>query len=244
MTDPHFSLHHLSLPPRQREEGESPAILLLHGFGANERDLMGLASYFDPRFHILSARAPLTLGPQMFAWYNLTMFADGSFQFDEAQARTSLTLIHEFIDEAIAAYGLDRSRFYLAGFSQGAIQGSALLLIAPEAVGGLVAMSGRWPVTVDDEIAPDARLAGKPVLALHGLYDPVIRISYGHELRDRWQQLPVDFSYHEFPMAHEINMEALNLVRGWLAARLNGNAEQATQNAERRTQNGTATRSN
>ena len=220
MSNRSFSLGHISRPARQPVGGNQPAILLLHGFGANEQDLLGLAPYLDPRFHILSARAPLTMGPQMFAWYALNFLADGSFEIDEEEARESVAVLRRFIDEAIDTYELDREQFYLVGFSQGAIQGSAILLTEPEAVAGLVAMSGRWPVMIDDEIAGPARLAGKPVLAVHGLYDPVIQIRYGHEVRDKWGALPVDFTYEEYPMAHEISADSLALVRQWLQARL------------------------
>lgn len=224
--DTNFTLHHLSHPPRQAMEGPAPALLLLHGFGSNEQDLMALAPYLDPRLHILSARAPLTMGHGMFAWYMVDIQPGGSFRYDPAQARHSVELVEQWVEECVTAYNLDRARLFLGGFSQGAIQSSAVLLRSPEQVAGIVAMSGRWPEPVEAERAPDTQLEGKPVLVIHGVSDPTIPIRYGREARDRWAALPVDLTYQEFPMGHNVSMESLALVQGWLKARLDEGSQE------------------
>lgn len=217
-----FSLTHLSHPPRAASEGKAPAILLLHGFGANDHDLMGLADYFDPRFHVISARAPITMGPNMYAWYWIQMLPNGDFSFSPDEVQRSLALIDSFMGEVIENYDLDPDRFFLVGFSQGAIQSCATLLLTPEKVAGVVSMSGRWPGPAEAVRAADERLAGKPVLAVHGLYDPVIPIRYARELKEKFESLPVAFTYQEFPMAHSTSMESVRLVSQWLSERLDG----------------------
>ncbi len=215
-----FSLAHLSRPPTRAGEGKPPGLLLLHGVGSNERDLMGLAPYVDPRFHVISARGPIEMGPQMFGWFWIDVLPDGNFRYSEEEARASLRQVSTLIEQVVEAYGLDPARLFLGGFSQGAIQSCALLLTEPEKVAGVVAMSGRWPAPAEAERAPDERLAGKPVLAVHGLYDPIIPIRYGRALRDKFQALPVALTYQEFPMPHTVSEQSLALATGWLTEQL------------------------
>ena len=219
-TQQSFSLPHISYPARQAESGPSPCLLLLHGFGANEQDLMGLAPYLDPRFSIISARAPVNLGWGSFAWYMIQPLANGGFHYDREEALSSMYLIDKFIDEIIEAYNLDSERIFLAGFSQGAIQSCALLMTNPEKLAGIVAMSGRWPEPVDTIQVSKERLTGKPVLAVHGVQDEVIKIRFARELKQKFEGLPVDFTYQEFPMAHNISAESLQVVQKWLTEQL------------------------
>ncbi|MDQ4078174.1 MAG: alpha/beta fold hydrolase [Chloroflexota bacterium] len=225
MSQLNFTLMHLSRPPVEKSKGKAPGLLLLHGVGANEEDLMGLAPYLDPRFHIISARAPIEMGPGMYGWYWIQMLSDGSFLYSEEEARQSVEPLSDFVEEILDAYELDRERFYLVGFSQGAIQSCALLLTEPEKMAGIVAMSGRWPEPAEEERASDERLAGKPVLAVHGMYDPVIPIHYGRELKAKFEALPVDFTYQEFPMQHNVSEASLRLVSEWLTEQLDGEKE-------------------
>ncbi len=219
-TQPSFSLPHISHPAKQAESGPSPCLLLLHGFGANEQDLVGLAPYLDPRFSIISARAPLSLGWGSFAWYMIQPLANGGFHYDREEALNSMYLIDKFIDEIIEAYNLDPQRIFLAGFSQGAIQSCALMMTNPEKLAGIVAMSGRWPEPVDEIQVSNERLDGKPILAVHGVQDEVIQIRFARELKQKFEALPVDFTYQEFPMGHNISPESLQVVQKWLTKQL------------------------
>jgi phospholipase/carboxylesterase len=215
-----FSLTHLSRPPLRAGEGKAPGLLLLHGVGSNEEDLIGLAPSLDPRLHIISARAPFAMGPGMFGWYNLQVLPNNDFLINEEEARQSARLVNSFLDEIVDAYEIDPARLFLGGFSQGAIQSCAALLLEPEKVAGVVSMSGRWPELVEEQRASDERLAGKPVLAVHGLYDPIIPIRYARVLKEKFEALPVEFTYQEFPMQHNVSVESLMLANRWLTGHL------------------------
>jgi phospholipase/carboxylesterase len=96
----------------------------------------------------------------------------------------------------------------------------ALLLTRPEKLAGVVAMSGRLPSQVPEREPDHEALKGKPVLVTHGLYDAVLPVEQGRAARDYLAALPVELTYREYPMAHEVSAESLRDVTGWLARAL------------------------
>ncbi len=215
-----FSLTHLSRPPAEKGNSKAPLLLLLHGVGSNEEDLMGLAEYLDSRWHIISARAPVVMGPQSFGWFQVQWGLDGRIRYDQEEARASLLLVNQFVQELYNGYDVDPAHTYLVGFSQGAILSSAVLLTAPDTVAGAVLMSGRPPRDIMEETVAAARLQDKPIVMTHGLYDEVIPIQEGRALRDTFAAFPVALDYSEYPMGHTISLDSLNHVNRWLAQRL------------------------
>jgi phospholipase/carboxylesterase len=113
-----------------------------------------------------------------------------------------------------------RNAPFLGGFSQGAIMSLYVALTHPEAIAGAVLMSGRLMPLAWEERVSDDRLRGLPILAAHGLYDPVLPIASGREIREKLTTLPLDFTYHEYPMAHEVSGESLAEATSWLSERL------------------------
>jgi phospholipase/carboxylesterase len=212
-------LIHLLQQPRQPSDGPPPLLIVLHGLGSNEHDLIGLAPYLHPRFQIVSARAPYTLTPGSYAWFELGWTAtDISINFQ--QAEQSRALLINFIAEVLTAYGGDPARVYLLGFSQGAIMSASVALTEPELIAGTVLMSGRIPAEIRPLIGPAERLAGKPFLVVHGTADTVLPIQNGRASRAILATLPVALTYQEYAMAHEVSGQSLADVAAWLAARL------------------------
>ncbi len=218
MSSKTLSLTHLVAQPRQRGAEKPPLLLLLHGVGANEEDLMGLAPFADPRFLVISARAPRRYQGGGFSWFDIHWNASG-FTIATAQAEQSWHAVQQFIGEAVAAYGADPAQVYLAGFSQGAIISLGATLTSPQLVAGLVVMSGRWMPELGPQTAISA-IAEKPILVVHGQHDQVIPIQYGRAIRDFLQTLPVQLTYQEYPMGHEVAMESLQTITAWLARQL------------------------
>jgi phospholipase/carboxylesterase len=220
-----LSLTHLAQEPHAAPvSGEKPPLLLLlHGVRSNEQDLMGLAPYLDPRFFIVSARAPMVLGPGQFGWYPVAFTPEGPVG-DPEQARASRDTLTRFIAEAVRAYGADAERVYLMGFSQGAIMSLYIALTEPTVAAGIVLMSGRLLPEAWEERADDDALRGLPITAVHGKYDQVLPIGEGRAIRDRLTTLPVDLTYREYDMGHEVSPESLSAVTQWLTERLDRRA--------------------
>ena len=217
-----LSLVHAVRLPAPGANGEArrpPLLLLLHGVGANERQMAQLAPAFDPRFVVVSARSPLVLGPGAFAWFHVTFTSQGPvIEADEAEA--GWKLIARFIDEVVAAYDADPARVFVAGFSQGGIMALTTLLTAPGKVAGAVSISGRLLPEVLPHAAAAEALREKPVLIVHGVDDEKLGIHLARWAREQLEGLPVALSYVELPIGHTITEESLAVVGHWLAERL------------------------
>ena len=214
-----FTLFHHAAPPKRSVGRGAPLLLLLHGFGANEDDLFSLAPYVDGRFLVISPRAPVPLSPVSHAWFNLGFSTEG-IVLDPREVDQARAALRQFIGEVVAGYGADPTAVYLLGFSQGAMIGLSLALLHPELVAGVVALSGRaLPETI--AMIPDrTRLAGLPILLSHGTTDVVLPIHHGRETRRLLSELPVELTYREYPIGHEISYDLLQDVNAWLTQQL------------------------
>ena len=214
-----FSLTHIVRKPLRASEGPAPLLILLHGVGSNEQDLMGLAPSLDERFFIVSVRAPITRSPGSYAWFPV-QFAPTGFIIEPEAAERSRQLILKLVDELVEAYPVDPKRVFLMGFSQGCIMSLYCALTEPEKFAGVVGMSGRLLPELLPKMASPERLKDFPLLIVHGTEDTVIPISYGREIRDKLRQLPVKLEYKEYAMVHQVSAESLADVQRWLAERL------------------------
>src|SRR6266498_1382584 len=169
-------LVHRVVAPRSPSE-RPPLLVLLHGIGTDEEDLLPLAGYLDPRFLVVSARAPHEAEPMGHRWYAIDWTATPP-RGDPAEMAASRDLLGRFVEEATAAHGTDPSRTYLFGFSQGAIMSLALLLARPDLVRGAIAHSGRLSRLPGPAPTPEA-LAHAEVLLLHGAEDEVVPPAQG-----------------------------------------------------------------
>lgn len=219
MSTNNFSLFHHTAPPKSGAK-KPPLLLLLHGYGANEDDLFSLAPYLDERFLVVSPQAPVSLrGMGGYAWFNLGFTPQG-IAVDPAEVESARQTLKRFIDEVVVAYDCDPNAIYLVGFSQGAMMSLAVALSFPGTACAVVAMSGRlMPQTVTQITDKDA-LIGLPIFVVHGTRDNVLPISHGRETKAALLELPVDLTYREYSMGHEVSAESLEDITEWLKARL------------------------
>lgn len=202
-----------------------PLLLLLHGYGSNERDLFDFADYVDPRLHVVSARAPLSLPWGGFAWYEFGG-SPGRLLPDPTTRTKAVELLERFVGGLAARVGADPRRVYLLGFSQGAILTFALAARAPQLLAGIIPLSGY----LDTELLPGPTptgLAALPILHMHGSSDTVIPVAAAHLSRDLIQPLAARYEYHEYPVGHSIHPDGLRLLQTWLTARLDEQDEKA-----------------
>ena len=209
-----LNLAHAVRPAQEKPreaEGRSPGLLLLHGRGADEMDLMGLEGALDPQLMIVSARAPFRLG-WGYAWYGMAEVGNP----DEETLHASVAELREFIPAMVEAYDIDPDRLFLLGFSQGAVMAAAMALLIPEQIRGVIMHSGYVPTDSRLDLRPEA-IRGKPFFVAHGIYDQVIPITFGRAARDYLTEAGADLTYREYPIAHSISEESLYDLSEWLA---------------------------
>jgi len=196
-----------------------PLLLLLHGLGSNEQDLISLAPYLDKRFLIVSLRAPIVLQAGAYSWFNIEFTPKGNF-IDVDQAENSRLALLSFLDQLGKQEVYDPKQVYLMGFSQGAIMSISVALSTPEICMGVVAMSGRLLDSIADKLAEVEALKELHFLVVHGRGDQVLPIECGREIKTYLSNLPVSLTYREYNMGHEVNAESLSDIAHWLKQRL------------------------
>ena len=203
-------LHRIELPARAGTPSQT--LVLLHGYGADEHDLLSLGHQLDPGFRVVSLAAPLTLPWGGRAWYQLTQ-QGSSFGWDPAEVSraTALALAEvEAIGREAGAPPL------LLGFSQGAGIALAVALRKPAAVRGVLALSAVPPDRGGVSSGAGAS-KGLPIFLGHGTRDPLLPIAAAHHSRALLEEAGCDVTFREYPMAHEISASELGDARTFLA---------------------------
>ena len=209
------SLYHVAHKSPDIPSEGAPLLLLLHGYGANEEDLLGLAPHLDARLLCVSARAPYALDFGGFAWFNIEIGAEG-VRVDFAEAKEPLAQILSLVDELRRAHR--PARIFIAGFSQGASMALAAALKQPRDFAGAIALSGLCKPEMLPEDTVSVR--GLKVFMSHGRFDPVIPIAQARASRDLLAPLGLDLRYKEYDMPHAIAQPCLEDLASWLRARL------------------------
>lgn len=202
VTDADLPLHHVHVEP---DEPTDRLVVVLHGRGANEQDLLPVARELPPA-HVVSLRAPDAMGPG-YTWYELDLSGGGLHQSqpDADEFRRSLDLVTESIAAAREAYGADSVG--LLGFSQGAITSLSLLLEDPARFDWVVALHGYLAESHADRV-PDG-LAEVPVFVGAGEADEVIPVSRSEAAAEALREAGAPVTYRTYPTGHGIGRDEL-----------------------------------
>jgi phospholipase/carboxylesterase len=199
-------------------DGEAAGLLILHhGRGTDELDLLPLADELDPqrRLHVVTPRAPLRLpGAPGFHWYYVPRVGypdPDTFR----RARSELAAFH---DEMWEQCGVTPERTVLGGFSMGTVMSYALALDAERPVpAGILAFSGFIPTVEGWQPDLPSRLP-LPVYIAHGRQDPIMDVAFARRARQLLEGAGLPVSYHESDAGHHIDPGHIPAATGWLAA--------------------------
>jgi phospholipase/carboxylesterase len=202
--------------------GDAAGLLVLHhGRGADEHDLLGLADVLDPqrRLHVVTPGAPLTIpGWPGKHWYVVPRvgYPDPETFF---AAYAQLAAFHDALWERT---GLTPAQTVFGGFSMGSVMSYALGLDAARpAPAGILAFSGFVP-TVDGwqpDVAGRAA-AGLRALIAHGRNDQVMDVAFARQAQALLEAGGIDVEYHESSAAHHIDPDHVPPAVRWLDATL------------------------
>ncbi|HEX5983011.1 MAG TPA: alpha/beta fold hydrolase [Solirubrobacterales bacterium] len=200
--------------------GKAEGLLVLHhGRGTDERDLIGLADHLDPerRLRVVTPRAPLRLpGSPGYHWYVVPRVGYPDRETFEA-ARAALADLHDRLWEE---GGVGPERTVLGGFSMGAVMSYAMGLGGDRPhVAGILALSGFVP-TVEGWEPHLADRKGTPVFVSHGRRDPIIGIEFAERARELLEEGGLDVTYRESELGHQIDPAHLRDAVAWLGETL------------------------
>ena len=205
MTTPHLGFVHRYVPARR---ADAPTLLLLHGTGGDETDLLPLGEVLAPGAGLLSPRGQvLEHGMPRF----FRRLAEGVFDLDDLRLRT-----HElagFVTAAAAAYGFDPRRVIAVGYSNGANIAASLLLTHPGVFSGAVLFHAQVPL--EPQEAPN--LMGVPVFLTGGRADPIVRPAETERLAVLLREAGADVTLRWQPNGHTLSPREVDEARRWLA---------------------------
>lgn len=201
-------------------------VIWLHGLGADRFDFLPVAealqeSLLSTRFVLPQAPTrPVTIngGYAMPSWYDIKAMSPAR-AIDRDELEASADHVIELIENERAS-GIDASRIFLAGFSQGgAVVYHTAFLKWQGPLGGVMALSTYAP-TFSEELQLSASQQRIPVLSLHGQFDNVVQNSMGRTAYEYLKAHGVTVTWQEYPMGHEVLPEEIHDIGTWLGERL------------------------
>jgi phospholipase/carboxylesterase len=200
--EPHQSFVHRFKPGTQ--PGARP-LLLLHGTGGNEDDLVPLAEMIAPGSPVLSPRGKvLENGMSRF----FRRFAEGAF--DEEDVHRRALELAQFVEEAGNNYGIATP--LALGYSNGANIAAAVLLLRPNVLSGAILLRAMVPFAR----APKVKVTGTAVLILSGERDPIIPAANASRLALMLNEAGAVVDHRTLPVGHELSHLDVKIARGWL----------------------------
>ena len=201
-------------------------VIWLHGLGADRYDFLPVAEALQET--LLSTRFVLPQAPtravtinggyEMPSWYDILAMSPAR-AISREQLDESADMVIDLIEQQKAS-GIDASRIFLAGFSQGgAVVLHAAFVKWQGALGGVLALSTYAP-TFSDELELSASQQRIPALCLHGQHDEVVLNAMGRSAYEHLKQQGVTVTWQEYPMGHEVLPEEIRDIGQWLSQRL------------------------
>jgi phospholipase/carboxylesterase len=186
-------------------EPDARPLLLLHGTGGDENDLIPLGRMIAPEAPLLSPRGKVLENgmPRFFR-----RFAEG--RFDEDDVRHRAQELADFIEQAQIHYGIAPP--IALGYSNGANIAAALLLLYPQTLAGAILLRATLPLSQTTPVD----LTGKPVLIDSGATDPMMSPEGAARLAARLQQYSANVEHRTLPSGHELSQADVTIAQAWL----------------------------
>ena len=206
---------------RERPAAGDPAGLLVlhHGRGTDENDLLPLGDVLDPerRLHVVTPRGPLTLpGWSGYHWYVVPRVGYP----DPDTFNAAFASLAELHDELWRRTGLGPEQTVLGGFSMGSVMSYSLGLAGSRpAPAGILAFSGFVPVVEGWSASLEDRQGTRAFIA-HGRNDPIMEVGFARQARELLEQGGLEVEYHESDAGHHIDPAHVPAAVEWLAATL------------------------
>ncbi|MDB5448696.1 MAG: phospholipase/Carboxylesterase [Phenylobacterium sp.] len=195
-------------------------VILLHGYGSNGADLIGLVPYWRaalPDTLFLAPNAPQACpgAPGGRQWWPLTSLSP---EARAAGVRVAAPALNAYIDSHLAAHGLTEDRLVLVGFSQGTMMA---LHVGPRRAKPLAGIVGYSGMLADPDALGEEAATKPPILLVHGDADEVLPVTAMHQAKTRLEALGFEVAAHVSPgLGHSVDEKGLQLGARFLANHL------------------------
>ncbi|HEY7228447.1 MAG TPA: alpha/beta hydrolase [Nitrososphaeraceae archaeon] len=203
---------HQFIPPYSNAKGSKQTLLLLHGTGGTEDDLIPLGKELAPDASILSVRGKVLENgmPRFFRRLD-----EGVFDLEDLKMRTDE--LAKFLDKASSTYTIDEKRIIAVGYSNGANIGASLLLRRPESLAGAILFRAMVPYI--PTVLPD--LSNKSIILLEGLYDPIVSRPEAQRLLEIFTNTHSKVTLNWQDAGHDLTKEDINAAKRWIESNSN-----------------------
>ncbi len=211
MKNTNFDFIHKFIPASSKAKQTPLTLLLLHGTGGTEDDLIPLGKELASHASILSVRGKVLENgmPRFFR-----RLEEGVFDLEDLKLRTYE--LAEFILNSSSIYGFDLERIIAVGYSNGANICASLLLRRPEVLAGAILFRAMVPFVPD--VLPE--LSKKPILLLEGLYDPIVSRGEADSLLKIFTKARSDVTLKWQDSGHNLTQEDIVSAKKWLESKL------------------------
>ena len=212
MKDTDLGFIHRFVSPNSNAKEAMPTLLLLHGTGGNEDDLIPLGKELAPNASILSVRGKVLENgmPRFFR-----RLEEGVFDMEDLKIRTDE--LAEFIVKSSSAYNLDPERVIAVGYSNGANIAASVLLRRPEVLAGAILFRAMVPFI--PTVMPD--LSKKSIILLEGLYDPIVTKAEAESLLEIFTKTQSSVTLKWQNSGHNLTQEDIVAAKKWLESNSN-----------------------
>ena len=192
-------------------------LVLLHGVGGNETNLLDLARGVDADTLVVFGRGPIQMGGPQFAWFRVNFTANGP-QISPEEAERSRMLLINLLQQLQQQHCIAPEQTVIAGFSQGGIMSASVGLSSPESVRGFGLLSGRILPELEPVTASKERLSKLTAFVSHGQQDNTLPVHWAQRSDALLTQLGVRHSLKLYAMDHGISAAMHADFVEWLAA--------------------------
>jgi len=207
MKDTNLGFIHRFIPPHSNAKESKQTLLLLHGTGGTEDDLIPLGNELAPNASILSVRGRVLENgmPRFFR-----RLEEGVFDLEDLKMRTDE--LAEFITKSSSKYMFDEKRIIAVGYSNGANIAASLLLRRPESLAGAILFRAMVPYS--PTVMPD--LSNKSIILLEGLYDPIVSTAEAQRLLEIFTNAQSNVTLKWQDSGHNLTNEDIIAAKKWL----------------------------
>jgi len=207
MKDTNLGFIHRFIPPHSNANESKQTLLLLHGTGGTEDDLIPLGNELAPNASILSVRGRVLENgmPRFFR-----RLEEGVFDLEDLKMRTDE--LAEFLTKSSSKYMFDVKKIIAVGYSNGANIAASLLLRRPESLAGAILFRAMVPYSPN--VMPD--LSNKSIILLEGLYDPIVSTAEAQRLLEIFTNAQSNVTLKWQDSGHNLTNEDIIAAKKWL----------------------------